>query len=118
VVEINVVDEFREWYDSLSDTEEERVTAVIDALEEQGVNLREPYSKPIKGSRHDVMHELRPRHKGDPIRVLYCFDPRRQAVLLVGGDKTGDPSFYDRMIPIADDLYEEYLEELRQEGEI
>lgn len=118
MIEINAVDEFTKWYASLSDTEAERVTAVIDALEEHGVGLREPYSKPIKGSQHSVMHELRPRHKGDPIRILYCFDPCRQAVLLVGGDKTGDPSFYDRMIPIADVLYDEYLEELKQAGEI
>jgi hypothetical protein len=48
--------------------------------------------------------------------VLYAFDPRRIAVLLIGGKKAGDDRWYDRMVPIADDLYDEHLKELRQEG--
>ncbi len=42
--------------------------------------------------------------------------PRQHAILLIGGDKTGDDRFYDRMIPLAERLYDEYLEELRKEG--
>jgi hypothetical protein len=117
-VEIEVTDEFLRWYEALSDREAERVTAVIDALEAQGANLREPYCKPIKSSRHAAMHELRARQKGSPYRILFCFDPLRRAILLIAGDKTGEASFYERMIPIADELYDEYLEELRQEGQI
>ena len=49
------------------------------------------------------------------MRVFYAFDPRRSAILLIGGDKTGDKRFYDRMIPVADDLYDEYLAELEKE---
>jgi len=70
----------------------------------------------INGSRHTNMKELRTQHRGRPYRTFFAFDPRRAAILLIGGDKTGDKRFYDRLIPIADDLYDEYLEELKKEG--
>lgn len=62
------------------------------------------------------MRELRIQHMGRPYRVLYAFDPRRSAILLIGGDKTGDDRWYDVHIPIADQLYKVYLEELTKEG--
>jgi len=61
------------------------------------------------------MRELRVQVGGDPYRVFYAFDPRRAAILLIGGTKAGDDRFYDRMIPIADRLYDEHLEELAKE---
>jgi hypothetical protein len=48
--------------------------------------------------------------------VLYAFDPRRAAILLIGGDKTGDNRWYDKTIPVADRLYDEHVETLRKEG--
>jgi hypothetical protein len=86
-VDVEITDEFLRWYEALSEGEAGRVTAVIDALEMQGVNLREPYCKPIKSSRHETMHELRLRQKGSPHRILFCFDPLRRAILLIAGDK-------------------------------
>jgi hypothetical protein len=62
------------------------------------------------------MKELRTQSDGRPLRTFFAFDPRRTAVLLIGGDKTGDNRFYDRMVPIADDLYEAYLKEIEEEG--
>lgn len=62
------------------------------------------------------MRELRIQSKGKPIRIFYAFDPKRDAILLIGGDKTGDKRFYKRMIPIADRLYDTYLEEIKREG--
>jgi hypothetical protein len=62
------------------------------------------------------MKELRTQSAGKPIRSFFAFDPRRSAILLIGGEKTGDSRFYDRMIPIADKLYDSYLSELRKEG--
>jgi hypothetical protein len=62
------------------------------------------------------MRELRIRHAGRPYRVLYAFDPRRAAILLFGGDKTGNDRWYDEHVPIADRLYDEYLRELEREG--
>jgi hypothetical protein len=62
------------------------------------------------------MKELRTQHRGRPLRTLFAFDPRRCAILLIGGDKSGDNRFYEQMIPIADRLYDEHLETLRKEG--
>jgi hypothetical protein len=59
---------------------------------------------------------LRVQSAGRPIRVFYAFDPRRSAILLIGGDKTGDNRFYERMIPVADALYDDYINEIRKEG--
>ena len=62
------------------------------------------------------MRELRVQHGGDPYRVLYAFDPRRTAILLIGGNKSGDDRFYERMVPIADRIYDQHLEELKRGG--
>ncbi len=85
-------------------------------LEVRGPNLGFPHSSGIKGSRHSHMRELRTQHGGRPFRILYAFDPRRSAILLIGGDKTGDDRWYEVNIPIADELYDEHLEQLRKEG--
>lgn len=62
------------------------------------------------------MRELRIQHKGEPYRVLYAFDPRRSAILLIGGNKAGRDRWYDEYIPIADRLYDEHLIALEEEG--
>ena len=64
------------------------------------------------------MRELRIQHQGKPYRVLYAFDPRRMAILLIGGCKAGDDRWYDKFAPMADRLYDEHLEILRKEGEL
>ena len=53
------------------------------------------------------------QHEGRPYRVLYAFDPRRVALLLLGGDKTGDSRWYEKAIPQAETIYAKHLEELR-----
>jgi hypothetical protein len=92
------------------------VIASVDLLAVHGPRLGFPHSSGINGSRHSHMRELRIQHAGRPYRVLYAFDPRRSAILLLGGDKTGDDRWYERNVPIADRLYDGYLEELRKEG--
>ena len=62
------------------------------------------------------MRELRVQSAGKPLRVFYAFDTRRVAILLIGGQKSGDDRFYGKYIRLADDLYDAYLAELRQEG--
>ena len=109
-----VTDEFVTWYEGLSEAEQDRVAFTIGLLEERGVTLPHPYSSAIKGASF-ALRELRTQAEGDPLRTLYAFDPSRQAVLLIGGDKTGDARFYDRMIPIAERIWHEYLEETGQE---
>lgn len=62
------------------------------------------------------MRELRIQHAGNPYRVLYAFDPKRTAILLLGGNKSGNDRWYEEYIPIADKLYDEHLETLKREG--
>jgi len=62
------------------------------------------------------MRELRTQHEGRPYRTLYAFDPRRAAILLIGGDKTGNDRWYEIHVPVADKLYDVHLEELKKEG--
>jgi hypothetical protein len=85
-------------------------------LEQRGPYLGRPYVDTVKGSRHANMKELRSQAGGEPLRTFFAFDPRRCAILLIGGDKTGKPRFYRRMIPMADELYDEYVRELKNEG--
>jgi hypothetical protein len=58
------------------------------------------------------MRELPIQHAGRPYRVLYAFDPRRHAILLIGGERTGNDRFYVELVPIADALYDEHMAEL------
>jgi len=113
---IEYTDEFGHWYSNLDELLQDNIASVVALLEEKGTKLGFPYSSKINGSRHSKMRELRIQSKGKPIRVFYCFDPRRDSILLIGGDKTGDKRFYQRMIPIADQLYDIYLTELKREG--
>jgi hypothetical protein len=84
---------------------------VLDILEAQGASLSRPHVDTIKGSTFSNMKELRVQHDGNPYRLLFAFDPQRQAVLLLGGNKRGDKRWYDVNIPIADRRFAEYLEE-------
>lgn len=108
--------EFEVWWDSLHAEEQESLAASVGLLEQLGRALVRPHADTVKGSKHSNMRELRTQHQGRPLRTFYAFDPRRRAILLIGGDKTGDARFYDRMLPIADRLYEEHLKQLRKEG--
>lgn len=112
-VEVIVTDEFKTWYEQLTEAEQDRVAFSVGLLEARGVGLPHPYSSAIKGASF-ALRELRTQAEGDPLRTFYAFDPSRQAVLLIGGDKTGDDRFYERMIPLAERLWDEYLEETRQ----
>ena len=70
----------------------------------------------MRRSRHSHMRELRIQVAGHPLRVLYAFDPRRIAILLLAGDKKGNDRWYEDHVPRADTLYDEHLETLRREG--
>lgn len=108
-------DEFNAWWESLTEGEQISVAHVVRLLEERGPHLPFPYSSKITISRHAAMRELRIQHRGDPYRVLYIFDPRRAALLLLGGNKVGDDRWYVKKVPAADDIYDRVLREL--EGE-
>ena len=114
--EVEYTDQFEEWWDGLSVRQQDSVSRIVERLIQDGPALPYPYSSDVRGSRHSHMRELRVQSSGRPLRAFYAFDPRRSAILLIGGDKTGDSRFYRRYIPIADSLYDEYIEELRMEG--
>jgi hypothetical protein len=114
--DVEYTDEFEVWWESLSDAEQVSIAAGVGLLEDVGPQLGHPYSSGIMSSRHAHMRELRVQHQGRPYRVLYAFDPRRVAVLLLGGDKTGNDRWYDEFVPAADRLYDAHLESLKREG--
>jgi len=107
-MDVVATDEFEEWFDQLDERDTEAVSRLVGLLEAKGVALGYPYSSSIMGSRQGL-RELRSR--GKPLRVFYAFDPKRDAVLLIGGDKTGDKNFYERMVPQAERIWIAYLEE-------
>ena len=113
--EIEVTEEFKVWWNGLNEAEQMSVGTGVGLLIEEGLSLSFPHSSKINSSRHSAMRELRVQHQGCPYRVLYIFDPRRTAILLLGGDKTGDDRWYEKNVPRADRIYEQYLKELQQE---
>jgi len=113
---VEYTDEFKAWWDQLSEADQEAVARSVEMLQRIGPSLGRPHIDGVKNSRHSNLKELRTQRGGKPYRTLFAFDPRRRGILLIGGDKTGDGRFYRRMIPLADKLYDEYLQELREEG--
>ena len=114
--EVEYTDEFKEWWDTLTDEQQEDVVASVELLRNLGPALPRPHADVVKGSKYPNMKELRTQSQGKPLRTLFAFDPRRCAILLIGGDKTGDKRFYAKMVPIADKLYDEHLKQLKKEG--
>lgn len=116
VWEVEFTDEFGEWWRSLSVAQQEALDDRVMLLAEAGPGLKRPTVGEIKSSRHVNMKELR-TSQGDAMRVLFAFDPRRHAILLIGGDKSGQwKQWYRTAIPAADDLYDTHLAELADEG--
>src|SRR5437016_4603685 len=108
--EIEYTDQFGGWWDCLSVDEQESIIQAVHQLETRGPALAYPISSGVKQSRHHRMRELRLQHAGRPYRILYAFDPRRMAILLIGGDKTGNDRWYVENVPVADRLYDEHLD--------
>lgn len=112
---VETTDQFSEWYASLDGVATKAVNAAVDILGITGPSLGRPLVDTLTGSRLPNLKELRP--KRDDIRILFVFDPRRTAILLLGGSKTNDwRGWYQQNIPEAERLYDEYLAELGKEG--
>jgi hypothetical protein len=109
---VEIADEFLKWFETLSSGQQDALRADIEILEKMGPSLGRPYVDSIKGSKHSNMKELPTINARRHIRSFFAFDPRRTAILLIGGDK----GFYDRMIAVADRLFDDYLKEIRNEG--
>lgn len=113
--EIEVTDQFGAWFVELTPSERDAITAAVDVLEARGPALGRPLVDTIATSRHANMKELRPLVGN--VRILFAFDPRRMAILLLGGDKSNRWSaWYRENIPYADDLYDDHLQLLKDEG--
>ena len=114
--EVEYTDEFDEWWTTLSVVEQDAVAFSVGILRNEGPLLKFPYCSAVHSSKHGSMRELRSQCEGRPLRTFYIFDPRRTAILLIGGDKTGNDRFYDEMVPKADKIYDAYLKEIKEEN--
>ena len=113
---VEYTDEFGEWWTTIDDAAQDDIDRCVSLLAEHGPTLGYPYSSDIRGSTFPL-RELRVQSNGRPFRILYAFDPLRCALLLLGGDKSGDDDWYNRNIPIAERLYAQHLQELQQENQ-
>lgn len=114
--EVEYTEDFSKWWHNLNEEETISIDACIRLLEQLGPQLKFPYSSGIEGTKYTHMRELRIQHKGKPFRILYAFDPRRIAILLIGGSKEGNDRWYRTFIPIAEKLYQQHLNTLKEEN--
>jgi hypothetical protein len=111
--EVEFTNEFLEWHDTLSAKQQQSVQAAVERLRELGPALRRPLVGPVKQSKFQNMKELIP--PGGHLRILFIFDRRRRAILLIGGDKTDNWNrWYNQVAPIADRLYERHDADIRK----
>jgi hypothetical protein len=113
--DVEFTDEFQDWWNMLTEGQQDDLAHSVRHLMEFGPALGFPHSSKVTSSRYPQMRELRTQSAGRPLRTLYAFNP---AVLLIGGDKTGDDRWYDKFVPSADRLFEEHLNELKKEGKL
>jgi len=112
--DVEYTDQFETWWETLTPPEQLSISDAVEMLELYGPGLGRPLVGKIKGSAHPNMKELRPPSGHN--RILFMFDPRRAAILLIGGNKTNRwEEWYEDMIPVADQLYEEHLVEIGRE---
>ena len=112
--EVEFTDEFEEWWDGPTESEQDKIDDSVGLLEKLGPHVPFPHSSGVD-SRHSHMRELRVQIHGQPFRVLYAFDPMWVSILLLGGDKTGDDRWYETKIPEAEKLYDRHLAVLKKE---
>lgn len=116
MTEVVGTEEFEEWFLALNNGDSRAVARAIDRLAEAGVGLGHPYSSGIKSAKEPI-RELRIQSGGRPLRVFYAFDPKRQAAVLIGGDKTGDNRFYDVHVPKAEAIWNRHRAAVQAEIE-
>jgi len=107
--EILRTEEFIEWFRDLDIQAATDIAVVLKVLAEFGHLLGRPYVDTLKGSKLKNLKELRVRSLARPFRILFVFDPKRRAVLLIGGNKAEKKDFYEKMIRKAEKIYDEYL---------
>src|SRR5680860_209724 len=115
-IDVELIDD---WLMAVNDGTYDQVVAALRILTELGPGLGRPLVDSIVGSGHKNMKELRPGSSGrSEVRILFAFDPKRRAILLLAGDKQGAwAKWYRKNIPVADDRYDEHLEQLKKGGQ-
>lgn len=118
--EISLHEEVEHWYLELCRTDPVSADGIADAIEQlasAGPALGRPLVDRIHGSRHHNMKELRPPSTGaSEVRMLFAFDPDREALFLVAGDKAGRwETWYRQAVPLADERYDEHLETIKKQ---
>ena len=111
-------DLFEPEFDELSEEVQDEILVLGKLLEKFGPHLERPRVGTLKDSKHANLKELR-FDAGDGVwRVAFAFDPRRKAILLVAGDKSGksERAFYKRLIKKADKRFDDHLEELKSQS--
>ncbi len=106
--------EFTIWLNAQSFQAKAKIVGDMRLLQERGPALGRPQVGKISGSKITNLKELCVQVGGSPYRLFFAFDSNRQAVVLCGGDKTGDKRFYNDMIPIAEALFERHECELKK----
>ncbi|KKK05460.1 type II toxin-antitoxin system RelE/ParE family toxin [Micromonospora sp. HK10] len=117
--EVRLHPEVESWFLHLCSTDPttaDLVGEAIDLLAEHGPSLGRPLVDRLKGSAFHNMKELRPGSTGGTeVRMIFAFDPLREAVFLVAGDKSGQwQSWYLTAIPLADERFQEHLISLKE----
>lgn len=112
-----MAEEFEPEFDALHENVQTEILALSLVLEEFGPQLRRPRVDTLNGSRHANMRELRFGAADGEWRVAFAFDPKRRAILLVAGDKSGvsKKRFYRELIRKADDRFDAHLARLKKE---
>ena len=112
---VKTTDRFDTWFEAQSDRDRANVLAAMLMLRDRGPRLTRPYADFVKGSRFGNMKEMRIQSQGRPIRAMFAFDPKREAIVLCAGDKSKDPKrFYRKMVAIADDEFAGHLAGLNE----
>jgi hypothetical protein len=113
---VEIGDEFEPEYDALPEEVQDELLAMTRLLQQFGPQLKRPHADTMNGSRHANMKELRFKAADGIWRVAFAFDPKRKAVLLVAGDKSGvsEKRFYRELIEKADDRYDAHLARLKK----
>jgi hypothetical protein len=112
---IDRTEEIAEMIKKLDEDAKEAILKCLLILQEIGPSLGRPYVDTINESKHKNMKELRIQNRQRLFRILFAFDPDRKAILLIGGDKRGEKRFYQKMIPIADALFDKHMEKWRRQ---
>lgn len=112
---VTTTEDFAEWFAELVEDSQVEVIAKVELLKFFGPKLGRPHADTLKGSKYANMKELRADTQSQVLRIAFAFDPDREAILLVGGDKSGrgQKQFYKQLLAKAEKLYETHLAKIQ-----